>query len=192
MQPSAKSGYRKIVVNEKSQGICVNLTSSWTPACVAGRSRRGTRYRGYGESGKSRGSVQNSQYLAGIVLEHHEPTQKYSWCIVVLRDHPLRLRDHPGLVQRWESVCWGVLGIPYLENKNIMYVFTFLFCVSLGYVYFKLVILHLFYFLFTFLFFNIFEHIRARVFRKLQSFRCTCLQNPLKIDTWFKAWFFEG
>ena len=32
----------------------------------------------------------------------------------ILRDHPLRLRDHPGLVQGWESVCWGVLGTPFL------------------------------------------------------------------------------
>ena len=34
-----------------------------------------------------------------------------------LRDHPDRLRDHPGRVQGWESVCWGVLGIPLFENK---------------------------------------------------------------------------
>ena len=25
-------------------------------------------------------------------------------------NHPLSLRDHPGLVQGWESVCWGVHG----------------------------------------------------------------------------------
>ena len=31
------------------------------------------------------------------------------------QDHPLRLRDHPSPVQGWESVCWGVLGAPYLK-----------------------------------------------------------------------------
>ena len=34
--------------------------------------------------------------------------------------HSDRLRNHPGLVQGWESVCWGVLGIPLLENKKVL------------------------------------------------------------------------
>ena len=34
------------------------------------------------------------------------------------RDRPDRLRDHAGRVQRWESVCWGVLAIPLLENSK--------------------------------------------------------------------------
>ena len=42
-------------------------------------------------------------------------TQTSISIIVWLRDHPDRLRDHPGLVQGWESVCWGVLGIPLLD-----------------------------------------------------------------------------
>ena len=49
----------------------------------------------------------------------------------LIRDHPLRLWDHPGRVQGWESVCWGVLGIPLLENKK-----RFLGCWSLFFVQF--------------------------------------------------------
>ena len=40
------------------------------------------------------------------------PNPKPEWNIP---DHPLRLRDHPGLVQAWESVCRGVLGTPLLD-----------------------------------------------------------------------------
>ena len=35
------------------------------------------------------------------------------------RDHQDRLRDHLGRMQGWESVCWGVLGIPLFENESV-------------------------------------------------------------------------
>ena len=35
-----------------------------------------------------------------------------------LQDHPDKLRDHLGLVQGWESECWGVPGIPSLSKAK--------------------------------------------------------------------------
>ena len=37
--------------------------------------------------------------------------QKCKFSIELNRDHQDRLRDHPSLVQTWESECWGVLGL---------------------------------------------------------------------------------
>ena len=36
-----------------------------------------------------------------------------------LRDHSLRLRDHPGPVGGWQSVCWG--GTPYFRLFNVIW-----------------------------------------------------------------------
>ena len=38
-----------------------------------------------------------------------------------LRDNSDKLRDHLGLVQGWESVCWEVMGIPLPENHGKNY-----------------------------------------------------------------------
>ena len=38
-----------------------------------------------------------------------------------------RLWDHPGQVQGWDSVCWGVLGIPLVENKKGLRLLVFCF-----------------------------------------------------------------
>ena len=54
-----------------------------------------------------------------------------------LQDHSDRLPDHPGLVQGWESACYGVLGIPLLENErdrlvlilHALYFFSFFVCI---------------------------------------------------------------
>ena len=56
-----------------------------------------------------------------------------------IRDHSDRLLDHPGRVQGWESVCWGVLGIPLLENKKVQHasltlIFILCFCNVICYV----------------------------------------------------------
>ena len=39
--------------------------------------------------------------------------------VVQLRDHSIRLRDHPNLMQGWESVCWLVIGITLPENRKV-------------------------------------------------------------------------
>ena len=41
-----------------------------------------------------------------------------------LRDHSVRLRDHPNLMQGWESVCRLVIGIPLLENRKVVSIFV--------------------------------------------------------------------
>ena len=44
-----------------------------------------------------------------------------SWKIMAgcSRDPSLRLRDHPGRMQGWESVCWG--GAPYFRLINVIW-----------------------------------------------------------------------
>ena len=50
------------------------------------------------------------QYASSIL--HRAPLSR-------LRDYHDRLRDHLGWVQGWESVCWGVLGIPLFVNWKV-------------------------------------------------------------------------
>ena len=45
--------------------------------------------------------------------------EKWSFLRTMVRYHSLRLRDHPGRMQGWESVCWG--GSPYFRLFNVIW-----------------------------------------------------------------------
>ena len=49
----------------------------------------------------------------------HETTRSAFWDNQRLRDHSIRQRGHSGLMQEWGSECWGVLGIPSFENRQV-------------------------------------------------------------------------
>ena len=83
-----------------------------------------------------------------------------------LRDHPLRLRDRPGLVQGWESVCWGVLGIPLLENQKIQICFMFYLLIVLIFYDFICSLYFIFTFIGRFVFRFLFSNMSVHEFSK--------------------------
>ena len=89
-----------------------------------------------------------------------------------------RLRDHPGRVQGWESVCWGVLGIPLLENEKYLkchYVLLSCLCVRFFsfHVWFYC---YVYVFIFSFCSF-LFSKMSVHWFSKNSTFRCPYLQK---------------